>query len=511
MKVSFVLLAHEPPNLLYHLIKPILASGSDIYVHYDANSPFDLSSASKDWELDQLPGTLYFAQRLKIVWGEWSIVQATLNCLYLAKQQGYRSEYLMLISGSCMPTKPLDNLCEYLSEAGKDHIELVNAETNRWVKGGIQQERWEYHHFFNGRHQQFLFRASNKLQKILRIKRFLPLCHTAHIGSQWWCLRVRTVDAILDMVSENEDLLRFYRHTWIPDELFFQTLVANLVPHNEIRMAPLTQYQFNSWGVPRTYYADALPELVSMEGFFARKISPRAVELKESLAQIGAMSKDQFRNYINTHSEDFKNRFETSLELSIQVQRNDWRSLAAAQIWPHDFCKAIPIPLVVICSLDSAAKKETLESLSSLDSIALHGDLLGEHEIEFGDNQTNIFGYNRADSAVARHRWHFFLGDLVAYHTNANCLVFTMGEEATEYLDALRWNHGLTVIKLKGKSPLDEKNLDMHQLFQANQLQRKEYWFNRDLQTLMEDRHCSYYVVDSNNHAQISQIVRALS
>ncbi len=507
MKVSFVLLAHEHPDQLYHLIEAILSAGSDIYVHYDASSPHDLEAATKDWGVERWSGKLYFAESVKVVWGEWSIIQATLNCLHLARQEGFNCDYLMLISGSCMPVKPIESLQRHLQEEHKDHIEVVNAEVNRWVTDGIQQERWEFHHFFNWRFQEFRFRASNKLQKILGVKRRLPLGHTPHMGSQWWCLRTATVDAILSLIDDNRELVPFYRRTWIPDELFFQTLVANLVPSEEISLAPLTRYQFNSRGVPRVYYDDALPELLGETQFFARKISPRAVALKKSLAQVGAMDQDQYREYIETHYETFKSQFFASLELSLESQANAWRSLAAAPDGPFDFCKVIPTPLVIICSLDKSIKQRVRESCADLPGTAVHGDILGADEIDFGDGKDVVLGYRRDNPAVARHRWHFFLGDMAAYHAGADRLVFTMGEEAIEYLEALRLNHNLTVIALDDRSPLEEREHDLRQLFEFSQLHRKEHEFNRKLQTLMEDRACSYHVVDASDHAHVIDIV----
>ncbi|MDT8894901.1 beta-1,6-N-acetylglucosaminyltransferase [Halomonas sp. I1] len=507
MKISFVLLAHEPPDQLYHLIKSLLSSGSDIYVHYDAGSPHDLEAASRDWGLDDLLGTLHFADRVDVVWGEWSIIQATLNCLYLARSQRYGCDCLMLISGSCMPVKPVDSLRQHLVEAAKDHIEAVNAEANRWVTDGIQKERWEYYHIFNWRFQEFRFRASNKLQKLLGVKRQLPLGHTAHMGSQWWCLRTKTVDAVLRLIDENEEMVSFYRRTWVPDELFFQTLVANLVSSHEISMAPLTRYQFNSKGVPRVYYDDALPELLGETQFFARKISPRALSLKQSLASIGAMSQEEYRGYVDTNYDEFRLQFVDSLELSLESQANAWHSLVLAPSEPADFCKRIPMPLVVICSLDGTIKQQVRKSCANLPGAAVHGDILESNEIDFGDGKDMVLGYRRDNPAVARHRWHFFLGDLAAYHAQDNCMLFTMGEEAVEYLDALRWTHGLTVIALVDKSPLAKKGYDLRQLFEFSQFHRREHEFNRRLQELMADRYCDYYVVDASDHDRVTDIV----
>ena len=96
------------------------------------------------------------------------------------------------------------------------------------------------------------------------------------IGSQWWCLRRRTIEAILRMTRERRDVMRFFRTTWIPDETFFQTLVRHLVPDAEIRTRTLTFLMFTDYGMPVTFYNDHYDLLLGQDYLFARKISPEA-------------------------------------------------------------------------------------------------------------------------------------------------------------------------------------------------------------------------------------------
>ena len=76
------------------------------------------------------------------------------------------------------------------------------------------------------------------------------------IGSQWWCLRRRTVEMILEFLQQRRDVIRFFSTTWIPDETFFQTLVRHLVPKGEIENRTLTFLMFSDYGMPVTFYND---------------------------------------------------------------------------------------------------------------------------------------------------------------------------------------------------------------------------------------------------------------
>ena len=103
------------------------------------------------------------------------------------------------------------------------------------------------------------------------------------IGSQWWCLRRATIEAILEFIRDRPDVIRFFRTTWIPDETFFQTLVRHLVPEAQIRSRSLTFLMFSDYGMPVTFYNDHFDMLLAQDFLFARKISPEATDLKTKL------------------------------------------------------------------------------------------------------------------------------------------------------------------------------------------------------------------------------------
>jgi hypothetical protein len=108
------------------------------------------------------------------------------------------------------------------------------------------------------------------------------------IGSQWWCLRRRTIETLLEFCDHRRDVIRFFSTTWIPDETFFQTLVRHLVPEYEIRTRSLTFLMFTDYGMPVTFYNDHYDLLLSQDYLFARKISVDATQLKERLGQLYA-------------------------------------------------------------------------------------------------------------------------------------------------------------------------------------------------------------------------------
>ena len=95
------------------------------------------------------------------------------------------------------------------------------------------------------------------------------------IGSQWWCLRRRTIEWILDFRRKRRDVMRFFRTTWIPDETFFQTLVRHLVPEKRDPPRTLTFLMFTDYGMPVTFYNDHYDLLLSQDALFRAQDQPR--------------------------------------------------------------------------------------------------------------------------------------------------------------------------------------------------------------------------------------------
>ena len=56
--------------------------------------------------------------------------------------------------------------------------------------------------------------------------RGLPSGVAPYKGWQWWCLTHECAQYVLNYVDSNRDF-RFFRSTSIPDETFFQTIIAN--------------------------------------------------------------------------------------------------------------------------------------------------------------------------------------------------------------------------------------------------------------------------------------------
>ncbi|MCB4454942.1 DUF5928 domain-containing protein [Leisingera sp. McT4-56] len=286
-KIAYILLCHKDPEAIIQQAEQLTASGDCMAIHFDGRAPDEDYQKIRE-DLAGNPNVAFADKRIKCGWGEWSLVQATLQALQRAVEEFPRATHFYMLSGDCMAVKTAEYAHRFLDQNDKDFIESFDFFESDWIKTGMKEDRLIYRHFFNERKHKQLFYWSHGLQKRLGLQREIPSDIQVQIGSQWWCLRRRTVEWILDFTAKRRDVVRFFRSTWIPDETFFQTLVRHLIPEAEIEPRTLTFLMFTDYGIPVNFYNDHYDLLLSQDFLFARKISPGAKELKSRLGRLYA-------------------------------------------------------------------------------------------------------------------------------------------------------------------------------------------------------------------------------
>ena len=292
-KIAYILLCHKDPEAIIRQAEMLTAAGDYITIHFDARAATEDFSTIRN----ALAGNanVVFARRIKCGWGEWSLVQASINAAAAAVDAFPRATHFYMLSGDCAAIKSARFVHDFLDAEDVDYIESFDFFESDWIKTGIKEERLTYRHFFNERKRKWLFYTSFNIQRRLGLRRAIPADIEVQIGSQWWCLRRRTIEAILDFTRQRRDVMRFFRTTWIPDETFFQTLVRHLVPESEIRTRTLTFLLFTDYGMPVTFYNDHYDLLISQDFLFARKISPEAISLKQRLGALYSDDRAEFK------------------------------------------------------------------------------------------------------------------------------------------------------------------------------------------------------------------------
>jgi hypothetical protein len=381
MRLAFMVLAHDDADNVLRLIARLLRDGDCVVVHWDKHNPFDLQAAARQQFNDDAWSRLFFAPRLAVKWGQWPMVEATLACMDVLASSRQTFAYVLLLSGADYPIKPLGALKAFLAQDdGMEYIECVDPSQDAWVVQGLVHERYQQYHWINWRDHPKLFNVAVGLQKALRIKRKLPEPLKPRFGSQWWALTWPTAQRVLQL-GRDRAICGFFKTTWVPDELFFQTLVASVVPPEKISGRNLTFYHFTRYGRPLVFYNGHFDFLTQQGHFFARKLSPHATDLRGQLDAFIDNPRAAVKpmNGLVKRVADYENFF------AVQWRGLPGRRVIGRQLdtWYGDLEWNKRPYFVVVCHHD-VRLGALRQALNNLPGIRCYGELFRDGSIDYG-------------------------------------------------------------------------------------------------------------------------------
>ncbi|MEQ5869413.1 glycosyl transferase [Sagittula sp. NFXS13] len=278
MSVGIIMLVHTAFNRAEDVARHWARGGCPVVIHVDSAVPRAHFEDLRQ-RLSDFPDVL-FSKRHRCEWGTWGLVAATQDAAELMLKSFKDVRHVYLASGACLPLRPVEELTSYLAERPRtDFIESATTADVPWTVGGLEHERFTLHFPFSWRNSRFLFDKFVELQRRVGYKRHIPKGITPHMGSQWWCLTRQTLSAILDD-PERPRYDTYFKHVWIPDESYFQTLARLYSTQVESRSLTLSKFDFQ--GKPHIFYDDHLQLLRRSDCFVARKIWPHADRLYDA-------------------------------------------------------------------------------------------------------------------------------------------------------------------------------------------------------------------------------------
>jgi hypothetical protein len=293
---AYLLLTHKEPRQVEALTARLLELSPDceVVVHHD------LDAREMPWD-GQPPSRVHLVERTRVLWGDWSIVEATLRMITFATDR-LGADWFVVLSGEHWPVVDLARWEEDLGTSGFDavipssrlprrlHFGRTDLDGNRFLARCIH--RWVavtrprsalVHRALAGVSKvSCLTHPILKLEFSLRSDAWfigLPRSRgpvkgwALYKGSQWIAFNDRAARLVLHVETP---VIMWFEQSHIPDESFVHTVlqrVPGISIHNQLvtYVPPEPDTPTEGW---MRLKIDDLPTVWASGAAFARKVDP---------------------------------------------------------------------------------------------------------------------------------------------------------------------------------------------------------------------------------------------
>lgn len=253
------ILAHAEPARFGALVASLQHPRIDVYAHIDAKAaqgPFAAAAAGSRVH--------FVAPRIRVTWGGFSVVRATLASLRAAGSGYHRHS---VVSGADVLLRSPDEVVErWLGDQQLLRIDRAVLEAPSHAS------KVQFYHFPDHRG---LHRLSGRFAR--RVPGDLPLMQ----GANWFSITAPAVAALLDGLAQRPRWTAFHRFALCPDEFVVHSVLAATRFAGALHgpdSGDVHGQHFIRWpddaDHPAEFTEDDLPAALASDAVFARKVGP---------------------------------------------------------------------------------------------------------------------------------------------------------------------------------------------------------------------------------------------
>lgn len=260
MKIAYLISAHNTPKHLRHLVDSLSTDAATFFIHIDKKSDIKEYLALKS-------DTIHFTKkRIAVYWGHFSQVEAILVLLKTAFYSNIKFDRFVLLSGADYPIKHTTYIETFFqNNKDKEYILIRNKEQlTRRLENYKPSPRYKQQVNFIRKTLVKTHLISEKRNYKKHLGKLTP-----YGGSSWWGLTYKAVEYILHFVNNNPKLIRFFKNTRCPDEVFFQTILGNS-HFKEKAIGTLTFVDWRLGGANPAYITEKHLELFNSPELFSQ-------------------------------------------------------------------------------------------------------------------------------------------------------------------------------------------------------------------------------------------------
>jgi hypothetical protein len=228
MKIAYLVFAYRNPHLINKMIEHLSCKDSSFYIHIDKKSNIDEFSSIKG-------KNIHFSDiRLPVYWAEYSGIRAILILMHQAINARQDFDYFVLLSGSDYPIQNRQYIHDFFK--ANRGMEFMNIVRMPCVEAGKPLSRINTLRFESDRPiRRFIVRLLARLSFAQRdYRKYLGSLHP-YSGNTWWALTRDSCRYILEFVERNQNIAEYFKCTFAPEEMFFQTIIGNSQFRSKVR------------------------------------------------------------------------------------------------------------------------------------------------------------------------------------------------------------------------------------------------------------------------------------
>jgi hypothetical protein len=273
MRIAFIITSYNKPIQLTRLINCLgnKAGFENIFVHIDKKTPYS------EYEiLSKTNNLINISKKYSVFWGGNNQLLSILSLIeHAVNKQEY--DFIVLLSGQDLPVVSYDKMMIFFR---KNHGQSFITSYKFPI------ESWNYKHGF-GRVQWYWF-----MDHVMRIRGIYKFHVWSHYlferfnitkpasrgiefygGSDWWILPGEVARYCLNEFCMNKKLSKCFKFSFIPSEMFFQTVIGNSKYQNSVTN---NNYRFIPWssdnqGHPNVITNEHKKAIEESGALFARK------------------------------------------------------------------------------------------------------------------------------------------------------------------------------------------------------------------------------------------------
>jgi len=235
MKIAFLNLCHTDPELVTRAARKLTEHASlDMFIHVDLKSeigPFQEA-------LSGLSSVYFTQERVKVYWGGFNAIKATVALLRQALESPVEYDYFVILQNLDYPTRSNEDIIGFFeANAGKEFIRGCHiAGTKDWHyarKYKIYNKRDD--DFYLTKHtkpRMYMRYAHMMLRSLMTIRSNGVIVENGqrfdlYYGAAQWAVTRELAVYLVDFYDSHPRFNQVMKHVQFPDEEYFHTIVHN--------------------------------------------------------------------------------------------------------------------------------------------------------------------------------------------------------------------------------------------------------------------------------------------